>query len=51
MSPIQCIEELRKSLESLKPNDRSSRDRKFAIAITSLDKLEAFIMYWGLNNG
>ena len=36
---------LLKLLEDEKPNDRSEIDRRFAIVITDLEKIEAYLQY------
>ena len=45
---------LRAALERLKaakPNDRSDRDRYYAIAITDMEKLYAYFSTWVINGG
>lgn len=53
----EVVSELAKDLSNLhihlamyKPNDRSELDRQFAIAITDLEKLKAYIVMYIINS-
>jgi hypothetical protein len=42
------VEELRALLNEAKPGDRSNADRRIAILLTDLEKIEALIIAWGI---
>lgn len=42
------IKELRDLLDGAKPGDRSEQDRRVAILLTDLEKLEALVIAWGI---
>lgn len=43
---IAMLEEALRKIEEEKPNDRSEKDRKYAIAKTDLEKLIAYCDYF-----
>lgn len=45
---IEKVEELRVLLNEAKPGDRSEADRRIAILLTDLEKIEALIVAWGI---
>jgi hypothetical protein len=47
---LNKIEEAIRQAKAEKPNDRSDVDRRYAIAITELEKVKAFVAYY-LNGG
>jgi hypothetical protein len=43
---LQLLKEALETMKATKPNDRSERDRYTAIAITDLEKLIAFYVFY-----
>lgn len=44
-----ALDELIERMKSAKPGDRSDIDRRFAIVITELEKVEAYFAYFIIN--
>lgn len=45
---LKKVAELREMLTAAKPNDRSEKDRRIAILLTDLEKLEALVIAWDI---